>query len=100
MDDVISLIQETSEVDANFNAVGRTTARQVFCRTRSVSRSEFYAAGQQGLHPSLVVDVFRGDYQGERIAVFHSKEYAIYRTYLKLDEDSIELYLEEKAGVD
>jgi len=44
--------------------------------------------------------VFRGDYQGERIAVFHSKEYAIYRTYLKLDEDSIELYLEEKAGAD
>lgn len=100
MDDVVTLIEETSEVDAEFNVVGRREARQAYCRVRSVSRSEFYSAGQQGLHPSFVLDMFQGDYNGERIAVFHGKEYAIYRTYIKLEEDSIELYLEDRAGVD
>lgn len=100
MDDVVSLIRETSEVDADFNAVGRREARQVYCYVRSVSRAEFYSAGQLGLHPTYVLDMFQGDYEGERIAVFHGEEYAIYRTYIKLDEDRIELYLEERAGVD
>ncbi len=99
MDDVVELISETSEVDEDFNAVGRTEARRVFCRVRSVSRAEFYAAGQAGLSPSLVLEVFYGEYAGERIALFHGKEYVIYRTYRDIESDTIELYLEDKVGV-
>lgn len=99
MDDVVFLIRELNQVDANFNPVARKDPRQVFCRVRSVSRSEFYSAGQQGLHPALVLDMFQGDYHGERIAEFRGKEYVIYRTYQRVEDDSIELYLEEKAGV-
>jgi hypothetical protein len=43
------------------------------------------------------------NYNGEQIVQIGSGEnarrYAVYRTYLDPDNDSIELYLERKAGV-
>lgn len=98
MDDVIDLIQESTAVDENFNVVGVETSTQVFCQVRSVSRSEFYAVGQQGLQPAFVFEIFAGDYSGQRLVRYRGKLYAIYRTYNRMD-DRVELYAEEKAGV-
>jgi SPP1 family predicted phage head-tail adaptor len=72
-------------------------SRQVFCERKSVTQSEFFAAGQSGRKPSctLLVNVF--DYQEEVMVKHRNKIYTVYRTYEREDE-KVELYCEVKAG--
>jgi SPP1 family predicted phage head-tail adaptor len=116
MDDICLLIPTVVEKDAT--GVQRTTeleSRQVFCRVRSISRAEFYKAGETGLRPALIFVVFHGDYQGEMLLEYRGERYAIYRTYRGPDSgsglqksgmrsqydygaDYMELYAEQKGG--
>lgn len=54
---------------------------KVFCRRRSLTRSEFYQANQAGLRPSLVVDVRSFEYSGQELAEFEGKRYRVLKTY-------------------
>jgi len=65
---VLNLISTTYTTDSLKQKVKVETARPVFCNLRSVSRSEWQAAGQLGLKPELVATMFAPDYQGETIA--------------------------------
>lgn len=71
--------------------------KDVFCQVGSVSRSEFFEAGRNGLNPELVFSMFAGDYDGERVCEFRGDRYSIYRTYLGRN-DTLELYVERKGG--
>ena len=52
------------------------------CQVDSVTRSEFFEAGRNGLNPEFVFRVFFGDYEGgERLVEYRGKRYSIYRTY-------------------
>lgn len=99
MDDSAILIEELTIVDDDFNTKYTEHTHGIFCQVRSVTRSEFYQAGQQGINPAYVLAVFYGDYNGERLIEFRGKRYVIYRTYHRIENDLLELYLEEKAGV-
>lgn len=72
--------------------------REVYARTKSVSRSEFFEGGRSGLNPEMVFTVFAGDYNGESACEYMGKSYAIYRTYLPENRDYIELYVQRKGG--
>lgn len=74
-----------------------TTEREVFCSVDSVTRSEFFEAGRNGLNPEFRVTMFLYDYNGERILRFEGQTYSVYRTYHSRN-DTIELYVERKAG--
>lgn len=118
MDDVLTLITTAKEQDAN--GVWREIEqepRQVFCHVRSVSRSEFFQAGRNGLNPAFVFVVFAGDYSGETLLEYRGQRYGIYRTYhvpeggggstqksgvrerYDFGADYLELYAERKGGV-
>lgn len=99
MDDTINLLVESTSVDEDFNNVATYRRKQVFCRVRSVTMTEFYNAGQAGLSPAYVFEIFHGDYNGEKLLEFKGQRYAIYRTYHRVQDDTIELYAEDKAGV-
>lgn len=71
---------------------------QVFCRVESVGRSEFFAAGRNGLNPEFKFTVFSGDYSGESVCEFHGQGYSVYRTYFVPGTDTVELYVERKGG--
>lgn len=94
---VIKLISSTKTQDEN--GVWRETLsrRQVFCDVSSVTASEFFEGGRNGLNPEFRMTVFAGDYQGETMLEFNGKTYAIYRTYLARN-DNLELYVERKGG--
>ena len=63
MDDVAILRVETIETDAIGNEIKTYTDKQVFVKTRGVTRREFYDAQQAGLRPSLVLVLSnRADY--------------------------------------
>lgn len=73
--------------------------RRIWASQQSVSRAEFFRAGQNGLQPALVLTTSSVNYDGEGELIWHGKRYAIYRTYQPADSDEIELYLQPKAGV-
>lgn len=115
MDDVIFLISDGGYYDALKVYHKQETRRQVFAKVNSVTRSEFFQGGRNGLNPQLVFSVFQGDYNGERIIEYQGVRYGVYRTYLgskntyvgpntssrqELQSDYIELYVEKKVGAD
>ena len=72
--------------------------RDVFCNITSVSADEWLNAGKAGLRAEYRATMFLYDYQGEELAELDGVRYGIYRTYAGTNE-TIELYLERKAGV-
>lgn len=95
--DVITLIAETKVQDANGVWRSSTTEREVFCQVNSITRSEFYDAGRNGLNPEYSFSMFFGDYDGERTVRYKDNTYGVYRTYHGRT-DVIELYVERKGG--
>lgn len=102
MDDVIKLLDIEWTTDAAGNAIEHIRSeRSVLCRQRSVTRSEYYQAAQNDLHPDyvFVLSTFR-DYHGERqiryidwSGIEHRLH--IIRTYRK-DNDELEITAEER----
>ena len=75
------------------------TKRQVYADVKSVSQSEWFEGGRNGLNPELRFDVFAPDYQGEDVLIHNGVYYAIYRTYLERNY-IVELYAEKRKGTD
>ena len=98
-DNIVKLIALTYSTDSIGQHVPVESAgRTVFCDVGSISRAEWFDAGQNGLKPELKIVVNQLDYQGETIVEYAHKRYSVYRTYMVNTNDTIELYLEEKAG--
>lgn len=95
--DVITLYAESVSYDSYGVANKSITSRNVFCKVDSVTRSEFYEGGRNGLNPEFRMTMFVGDYNGERVIGFKGKKYSVYRTYLA-KTDIIELYVERQGG--
>lgn len=95
--EILVLVREYQEQD-DFGVFRTTTKeREVFCQVNSVTRSEFFEAGRNGLNPEYEFTMFRYDYHDERICKYHGKTYSIYRTYLARN-DMIELYAQREGG--
>lgn len=95
--DTLILIRETY-VKNEYGVQTRTeTQRSIYCQTDSVTASEFYEGGRNGLNPELRFTVFAPDYMGERTVEYKGLRYGVYRSYLGRD-DNLELYCERKGG--
>lgn len=95
--DVLKLITQTRTQDDFGRWIPATNSREVFVQVDSISQSEFYEAGRNGLNPEYRFRMFSGDYEGEELCEYNGQSYAIYRTYLRRD-DTIELYVVRKGG--
>ena len=94
---VITLIGAKQTQDSNGVWKSTQTERDVYCQVDSVTRSEFYEAGRNGLNPEYRFTMFLYDYDGEDTLRYNGRTYGIYRTYMGRN-DSIELYAERKGG--
>jgi len=97
--DIITLYKDTVTYDDYGVAVKTRTGRDVFCKVDSVTRSEFFEAGRNGLNPEYRITMFFGDYEGETLVGYNGKNYSVYRTY-QAKTDIIELYVERRVGTD
>lgn len=97
MSDVLNLITETYTTDIYGNETSVETKKEVFCEVRSVSKTEYYSAGETGHRPVFRFDVFRYDYNNEKLAEYDGQKYYIYRVYF--NNDTAELYTEERIGI-
>lgn len=95
--DVIKLISVTRTQDKYGQFVDTETSRQVYCQVGSITQSEFYEGGRNGLNPEYRFTVFFADYEDETIIEYKGKRYSVYRTYLARN-DKLELYVERKGG--
>lgn len=95
--DVIMLLNINLVADEYGVERKQTTSREVYCQVDSVTRSEFFEGGRNGLNPEYRFRVFEGDYQGESELVYCGKTYSVYRTYCGRN-DVLELYVERKGG--
>lgn len=95
--DVIKLISVTRTQDKYGQFIDTETSRQVYCQVGSITQSEFYEGGRNGLNPEYRFTVFFADYEDETIIEYKGKRYAVYRTYLARN-DKLELYVERKGG--
>ncbi|MDE5769083.1 MAG: hypothetical protein K2H82_06830 [Oscillospiraceae bacterium] len=98
MDDVLILVKQEKIQDEFHIQHDQEKQRQIFCKVHSVSRTEFFSGGQNGLHPAFVFEIFPADYHSEPELIFHNVRYAIYRTFLK-NADALELYAAQKGGI-
>lgn len=73
------------------------TTRTVFCSVKSITRTEWAAAAQQGMKAAYCVTLWADEYNGETIAILDEVRYGVYRTYQPNPEE-IELYLQQKVG--
>jgi len=105
--DEITLISYTEEQDEIGNWVKSPTEMQAFCRIASVSQSEFFEAGRNGMKPICTATMRRCDYNGQTDVVLNGTPLHVYRTYVQIaraqhqaasNPDMIELHLEETAN--
>lgn len=98
MDTVIELL--TSKLTLDDYGVQRQTitAKQIFARVASVTRSEFFNANRAGLNPEMRFEIFHGDYDGQTLVRWQNKTYAVYRTYHVPGTDYLELYVQREGG--
>ncbi len=95
--EVITLLSTTKTQNEFGVWVETPTNRDVFCQVDSVTRSEFFEGGRNGLNPQFRMTMFAGDYQEETMLAYKGKTYGIYRTYYGKN-DTVELYVERKGG--
>lgn len=98
IDDVITLYTSTITKDARGVERKASTPRDVFCQVSSVTQSEFFEGGRNGLNPDFRFTIFQADYQDEIKIGYKGKNYAVYRTYIVPGTDYIELYVERQGG--
>ena len=94
---VIKLISSTRQQDDYGVWQETLEERSVYCNVQSVSQSEFFEGGRNGLNPEYKFTMFFGDYAGETLVEYEGLTYAVYRTYQRRN-DTLELYVERKGG--
>ena len=104
VDEQIYLIAQNYQTDSLGQRIPVDgTPSPVWAKLKSVSRSEWAAAGQHGLQPQLVAIIYAMEYADQPVVVIGegktARRYAVYRTYRPENSEYIELYLERKVGV-
>lgn len=95
MDEVLTLIATTNDVDEFGDPVVTETRREVFCRLASIGQKEFYQAHAVGLQPEIkfvLADYL--DYYGESQVEYEARLYRVLRTYRADQEIELICYRE------
>lgn len=94
--ELITPVYEKDELNQNIKTGEKIDS--VWVEEISITRSEFYNAGNSGHKVQLAFKTVVSNYNGQSECRFCKKTYSIYRTY-NSDDETIELYLEEKVGI-
>lgn len=95
--EVVYLLEPITQINTIGQRVqGGYAEKEVFAKRASVSQSEFFTAGQNGLKPDCMFLVYTFEYGGETHVKHNGIVYTIYRTYV--NGDNIELYCEVRKN--
>lgn len=97
IDTTINLIAQKVVLNEYNTPTTVNTSREVFAAVDSISRNEFFSAGQAGLRPDYKFTMQAIDYENEKVLQYNGADYSIYRVY-RASIDSIELYAQERTN--
>lgn len=99
-DDVATLIKYgASTFDEYGNESIVTEKRDIFVQPRGVYQSEFYNAAQNGLKPSVTLEIAnKADYDDEKVVEYRNRIYTVIRVDWSAQRDNIALVLEERTN--
>lgn len=95
----ISLLTSEYTQDEIGQWTEEVTKTEIFAIVSSITMSEFYQAGLQGMKPEYRILIWQPEYNGAENLEYNGKTYSIYRTYRR-DDGRIELYVTERKGDD
>ena len=72
-------------------------SKPVYGYVDSVTATEFFEGGRNGLNPEIRVTMTTLDYSGQTILAIGGERFGVYRTY-KPNNGTVELYAERKGG--
>lgn len=88
-EDVVILVSEKPEAHGVFDKPTEEQ-KECFCQVKSVARSEFWKAKENGIEPQIIFTLSEYvDYNDEKIVIYRGKRYRVLRTYVT--EHAIEL---------
>ena len=94
----VTLIGRTLSFGELRQEIWTETRKEIIAEIQSISQSEFFLAGRNGLNPQLKILIYDFQYNGEEIVEVQGKRLSVYRSYKMIDSDRMELYLESKGG--
>ena len=75
------LISRVFTIDEYGNQNATETQKLIPVEVKSITREEFYRAGEQKLNPEMVITTAAENYSNEEIVLVDSVRYSIYRKY-------------------
>lgn len=93
----VTLIGMACEPDSIGNQVPTETKSVVQGSKKELSMSEFYAAAQAGIRPTVELIVHSFEYDDQQAVEWRGHRYTVIRTYQR-NADEVELYLERKVS--
>ena len=93
----ISLVTESYVPNQYGVLVPTKEERRVFANVTSVTGTEWFEGGRNGLNPEFRMLIFAPEYNGENILQYNGEYYTIYRTY-ETRTGIMELYVEKRKG--
>lgn len=100
MDSVITLIKQRYSANSIGEQIPEEQRTTVFTMIQSVSGEEWDRAGRNDLQAVYRAVMPAVNYSDERVVEYCGRRYGVYRVYRQDDSDLVELYLEQKAGVE
>ncbi len=97
-DDIAFSLVDSIISDEIGNQTTSSMEKQVYVLVESIGQNEHYAAAQSGFRPDYKLAVSEFDYSGENRIRFHDIVYYIYRTFLRVQDEKMELYLRKEGG--
>jgi len=94
---VVYLVGEVFTQNEYGVLIPETKKRMIFADVSSVTSTEWFEGGRNGLNPEFRMRIFAPEYCGEKIIEYNGIQYTIYRTY-KARNDILELYVQRKMG--
>ena len=90
MDEIIYLLQNTTEVNSKGDVINRITEVKRYAEIQSIGLNQSYQAAAVGLKPNFTAVIWKFEYNNEAYLKYHDIQYKITRTYIR-DDEKIEL---------
>ena len=90
MDEIIYLLQNTTEVNSKGDVINRIKEVKRYAEIQSIGLNQSYQAAAVGLKPNFTAVIWKFEYNNEAYLKYHDIQYKITRTYIR-DDEKIEL---------
>lgn len=91
MDEIIYLLQNTTDTNEMGDVINNIKEIKRYAEIDSIGQKQSYQAKAVGLKPEFTATIWKAEYNNEEYLKYNDKQYKIIRTYIRKNEEKIEL---------